>query len=700
MSSSKYFINIQSNNTNFKDYNSYNDDRRNRNRDSYSSYRGRGRERGESTNQPNDQGKKRTYDSTYLSNRSNYGYQDQNQSYQHQNNGNGNVNSPNPNQYGQQYGQQHQQQNQYGNQYGQQYGSNYTNQYGDQPYGNQYGNQQFGQSDNQYGNYRNYGNQNGNYGLQRSQDENQYRSQYNQQGNQSNYGSHSNYNQPNYSQYQNQSHYQTRPNDQYGNRNFKNRPNDKRRGRNGTERYQNYQSTEEPEQPTKPEIIENPQEALEECQTDLAKFEGIKSLEEISGVDSKWGKKPAGFEKVSSQRAKLSGLFPLPGYPRPIDFTKLEGIMKGKTSDGHDILVDTSKIDPNDSSVAKTVIVTGIDFDKVDYLEVTESINNYLRQLDVSEVQQDNIESKLKTRDNRSLILQFQNNICATLSLTLDEKTIKINGEEIVISVNRPKEYIAQGYIVEGEEASDSIVPDCAFKVIFFFGTEFEEDQLKQAIESELKIKLHQFIKDRYSKQLAGFGYVNFDVSNQDIQSAVSNIHRSINKIVDSSPMFTDAKFACITPNTTSIQERQSDETSLLNFVKNQNISVAIAKDEEVIVERDNKRLTVIQIINAVTSKDLTDDENYNFICDDIEEEAKKFGEVIRVKIPRPANDFTPGLTQFSAPGLGRIFVEFSSEDSAFNAILGLSGRFYNDRRVICSFYDGDDFSKTILLAK
>lgn len=479
----------------------------------------------------------------------------------------------------------------------------------------------------------------------------------------------------NYSNSRNQNYYQ---NDRYY------------QGPRKDDRYQTPEFQPEPENIKRPEIPnEPPEKLLEKYEARLKLLENAVGLEDITGIDSKWGVKPKGFENVTSQRAKLSGLFPLPGYPRPVDFTKLEGIVKNRTSDGNDILLDTSKIDLNDSRVAKLIILQGIDFDTVDYLKVSEYINKQLSRLEVPGISEQNIQSKTKTKDNKILVIEFENNTCATICLALNGTKATIENTDIVFNFQRPKGYIAQGFINDDNNADNAllreVVEDNAYKVTISVGEEYEEDDIVRTIEEVSPIVSFQLLKEKLSKQSIGIAFANFKLDNYNPLVAVPRVQQISDALIAKDPdMIKQIRFSCIIPNETSIQECPSDLHSLLKFVRNESIS-------------STKKLRVIQLINAVTANDLIEDEKYAFIYEDIEQEAKTFGDIIRIRIPRPANEYTPGLTQFSEPGLGKIFIEFADELAAFKAIMGMAGRLYNDRTVLCSYYDADDFNIGIL---
>jgi len=58
------------------------------------------------------------------------------------------------------------------------------------------------------------------------------------------------------------------------------------------------------------------------------------------------------------------------------------------------------------------------------------------------------------------------------------------------------------------------------------------------------------------------------------------------------------------------------------------------------------------------------------------------FGEVYSIEIPKP-----DGMTGVCTAGTGKAFIKFCSLISAKKFWLDISGKFYNNRIVICSFY-------------
>jgi splicing factor U2AF subunit len=82
-----------------------------------------------------------------------------------------------------------------------------------------------------------------------------------------------------------------------------------------------------------------------------------------------------------------------------------------------------------------------------------------------------------------------------------------------------------------------------------------------------------------------------------------------------------------------------------------------------------------------ISYEDLADEDEIIRVKDDILLECKNFGEIISIEIPRPDDG---GLSTF---GVGKIFVKFNHIIAAKQARYRMSGRKYNGRTVVVSFY-------------
>ena len=96
----------------------------------------------------------------------------------------------------------------------------------------------------------------------------------------------------------------------------------------------------------------------------------------------------------------------------------------------------------------------------------------------------------------------------------------------------------------------------------------------------------------------------------------------------------------------------------------------------------------VLQFLNMFYPEDLYDEEFYDDLIADIRDECSKYGAVESIVVPRP--DPTCG---YSVPTVGKAFVKFMYIIHAKRARLGLSGRVYNKRTVVVSFYAEEKFT-------
>lgn len=95
----------------------------------------------------------------------------------------------------------------------------------------------------------------------------------------------------------------------------------------------------------------------------------------------------------------------------------------------------------------------------------------------------------------------------------------------------------------------------------------------------------------------------------------------------------------------------------------------------------------VLCLMNMVIPEELRDEEEYEDILEDIKEECNKYGVVKSVEIPRP-------IEGVEVPGCGKVFVEFNSVIDCQKAQQNLTGRKFNNRVVVTSYFDPDKYHR------
>ncbi len=95
----------------------------------------------------------------------------------------------------------------------------------------------------------------------------------------------------------------------------------------------------------------------------------------------------------------------------------------------------------------------------------------------------------------------------------------------------------------------------------------------------------------------------------------------------------------------------------------------------------------VLQLLNMCYPEDLFDDQFYRDLIVDVKEEAVRHGTVEDIVVPRPDR-----LTGYAVPSVGKVFVKFMYLIPARRAQQAISGKIYNRRTCIASFYPEERF--------
>lgn len=95
----------------------------------------------------------------------------------------------------------------------------------------------------------------------------------------------------------------------------------------------------------------------------------------------------------------------------------------------------------------------------------------------------------------------------------------------------------------------------------------------------------------------------------------------------------------------------------------------------------------VLCLLNMVTPDELKDEDEYDDICEDIKEECNKYGIVRSLEIPRP-------IENVDVPGCGKVFIEFNSILDCQRAQQALTGRKFNNRVVVTSYWDPEKYHR------
>jgi len=160
---------------------------------------------------------------------------------------------------------------------------------------------------------------------------------------------------------------------------------------------------------------------------------------------TQWDIKPPGYENVTAEQAKLSGMFPLPGAPRtqPMDPSKLQAFMAQPSG-----VVTNAALKPSNSRQSKRLLVHNLPGSVTDEI-VVNFFNLQLNGLNVIEGSDPCISAQISS-DRSFALLEFKTASDATVALALDGITMEEddhmtgNGTADTqgLSIRRPKDYI------------------------------------------------------------------------------------------------------------------------------------------------------------------------------------------------------------------------------------------------------------------
>lgn len=226
---------------------------------------------------------------------------------------------------------------------------------------------------------------------------------------------------------------------------------------------------------------------------------------------TQWDIKPPGYENVTAEQAKLSGMFPLPGAPRQqvMDPTRLQAFMEQPGGN-----VSNTALAPSNSRQAKRLFVYNLPS-----TATSESISEFFNlQLNGTNVVQgtDPCISAVIAKGRESAMLEFRNSEEATVALALDGIEMEAsdtmetsngvaNGGQKGLKIKRPSDYISPSALDESEYTNgvmSNVVKDSPNKLaITNVPAYLNEEQLLELISTFGGLKSFVLVKDATTEQ-------------------------------------------------------------------------------------------------------------------------------------------------------------------------------------------------------
>ncbi|KAK5990484.1 U2 snRNP auxiliary factor large subunit [Cladobotryum mycophilum] len=387
---------------------------------------------------------------------------------------------------------------------------------------------------------------------------------------------------------------------------------------------------------------------------------------------TQWDIKPPGYELVTAEQAKLSGMFPLPGAPRqqPMDPTKLQAFMNQPGGQ-----VTSAGLKASNSRQAKRLLVSNFSPEATEEALLS-FFNLQLNGLNVIDSTDPCVLCQF-SKDRDFAVLEFRNASDATVALALDSISMEAddatngaaNGEHHGLSIRRPKDYVMPALpddLTYDPEVVSNIVPDTVHKLCIANIPAFlSEDQVIELLAAFGKPKAFVLVKDRSTEESRGIAFTEYlepSTANEPALNSLNGMDVGGKKL--------------------KVTKASIGPTQVANF----DVGITAISGLASQTPNEIERSSVIQLLNMVTAEELMDGEDYDEICEDVHEECSKFGAVVELKVPRPS-----GGSRQSA-GVGKIYVKFDSQESATKALTALAGRKFADRTVVTTYFPEENF--------
>lgn len=249
---------------------------------------------------------------------------------------------------------------------------------------------------------------------------------------------------------------------------------------------------------------------------------------------TQWDIKPPGYENVTAEQAKLSGMFPLPGAPRqqPMDAAKLQAFMNQPGSQAN-----TSALKPSTARQSKRLFVynftaSGAGDGLMDFF------NLQLNGLNVTRGTDPCISAQV-SQDGTYALLEFKTSEDATNAMALDGITMEAdamdtsngdtNGTSKGLEIKRPKDYIVPAITDDTENEAgilSSVVPDTQNKLsITGIPPYLNDEQIQELLLAFGALKNFVLVKDTASDQSRGIAFCEYTNTAESTEVAIEGLN-------------------------------------------------------------------------------------------------------------------------------------------------------------------------------
>lgn len=316
---------------------------------------------------------------------------------------------------------------------------------------------------------------------------------------------------------------------------------------------------------------------------------------------------------------------------------------------------------------------------------VMQFFNQVLRESNGTESNEPPIVSCYLNKDKRFAFIETRTVSEAAACLMLDG----LHFQQIALRIRKPNDYPAVAATARPPSGFDPTklgivgtqVSDGPNK-LFIGGIPYHlsEDQIKELLRTYGELAAFNLVKEPTSGQSKGYAFCEF-VDHSVIDAACAGLNGmqvddkqlTVRRASTYPPGFDPTSSGSIPPMALGSQSvgalGRADGGNLLG-----------------------SSTTILELKNVIDEAELEDEEEYNDIIEEMEDEGKKYGELLTVLVPRPKKGESE--TEAHSRGVGRVFLKYASVKECERAQATLSGRKFDQRVVHASFYDEDKFKK------
>ncbi|OJT01877.1 Splicing factor U2AF 65 kDa subunit [Trametes pubescens] len=283
--------------------------------------------------------------------------------------------------------------------------------------------------------------------------------------------------------------------------------------------------------------------------------------------------------------------------------------------------------------------------------------------------------------------VEFRSAEDATAAMAFDG-IIFLNGP---LKIRRPKDYGGPDMLanmhVPGVVSTN--VPDSANK-IFVGGlpTYLNEEQVMELLSSFGELKAFNLVRENGNGPSKGFAFFEY------VDPSVTDV-----AIPSLSGMELGDKYLVVQRASVGAKPGQSPIPGMGMF----DMAPEIPKPIMPVGERDLEAMQdrILLMLNMVVPEELSDDQEYGDLYEDVKEECEKYGTVEDLRIPRPVKkdkakwgegreSAIAAQRADEAAGVGRVYVKFHDPRAAASALKALAGRSFAGRSIIATLLTDD----------